>query len=234
MVGAFLLFTIFLMVYITISDIITVMFRLTGLTEEKARFQVISLLTNSGFTTAESEIVVHSKISRNIAKATMVFGYAFTVTIVSSTVNIFLSLNKSELYLLLIYMPLIILAFVGFYFLRKIPKIKTIFDDTIEKFANKYLFGNNSNPVVIIDDFGEMVVAKVFLNKVPYMLKNIPLEKSYLRHKYDVSVMMVKTLDGRSFQPNATTILVEKEVIMVLGRKKDIREVFENVNPQGK
>ena len=37
------------------------MFRLTGMSEDKARFQVISLLTNSGFTTSESELILKSK-----------------------------------------------------------------------------------------------------------------------------------------------------------------------------
>ena len=82
MAGALVLFVIFVIIYVVISDIITVFFRLTGLTEENARFQVISLLTNSGFTTRESEAIVSSKVRRRLARATMLFGYAFTVTIV--------------------------------------------------------------------------------------------------------------------------------------------------------
>ena len=97
MAGSLILFVFFIIIYILISDIITIFFRLTGLTEEKARFQVISLLTNSGFTTRESESVVSSKVRRRLARATMLFGYAFTVTIVSTTVNFFMTLGKSEL-----------------------------------------------------------------------------------------------------------------------------------------
>ena len=74
MIGSLIVFVLFIIVYIVISDIITIFFRLTGLTEEKARFQVISLLTNSGFTTRESESVVASKIRRRLARATMLFG----------------------------------------------------------------------------------------------------------------------------------------------------------------
>ena len=44
--------------YILIIDIFTILFRMSGMTEEKAKFQVISLLTNSGYTTKESELVV--------------------------------------------------------------------------------------------------------------------------------------------------------------------------------
>ncbi|MBR2000686.1 MAG: potassium transporter TrkA, partial [Firmicutes bacterium] len=84
MAGALLMFVLLIMFYIVIADIITIFFRLAGMTEEKARFQVISLLTNSGFTTQESEAVVNSKIRRRLATATMIFGYAFTVTILSA------------------------------------------------------------------------------------------------------------------------------------------------------
>ena len=87
MAGSLILFAFLIMIYIVIFDVITILFRLTGLTEENSRFQVVSLLTNSGFTTRESEVVVSSKIRRRIARATMLFGYAFTVTIVSTTVN---------------------------------------------------------------------------------------------------------------------------------------------------
>ena len=96
MTGAILMFVFLILIYILISDIITVLFRLTGLTEEKARFQVVSLLTNSGFTTNESEIIVSSKVRRKIAKATMLFGYAFTVTIVSTIVNIFMTFDETK------------------------------------------------------------------------------------------------------------------------------------------
>ena len=55
MIGSMIVFVLLIIFYITIADIITILFRLTGMTEERARFQVISLLTNSGFTTQESE-----------------------------------------------------------------------------------------------------------------------------------------------------------------------------------
>ena len=51
---SFSLFTFMIIVYWIISELFTILFRLTGLPDEKARFQVISLLTGSGFTTRES------------------------------------------------------------------------------------------------------------------------------------------------------------------------------------
>ena len=110
MIGSMIIFVLLIIFYILIADIITIFFRLTGMTEERARFQVISLLTNSGFTTQESEAVVTSKIRRRLARATMLFGYAFTVTILSTTVNVFMTMSDSELGAILVAFPTLLLA----------------------------------------------------------------------------------------------------------------------------
>ena len=48
-VGSIILFMIFIFAYLIIVEIFVVLFKLTGLSGEKARFQVISMLTNSGY-----------------------------------------------------------------------------------------------------------------------------------------------------------------------------------------
>ena len=90
---AMLLFSFFFFLYWVIAELFTFFFRLTGLPAEKARFQVISLLTGTGFTTRESEIIMASRLRRRLARITMLFGYVFNVTIVSALVNVFLSMK---------------------------------------------------------------------------------------------------------------------------------------------
>ena len=229
MAPSLILFVLFIIIYIVISDIITVFFRLTGLTEEKARFQVISLLTNSGYTTRESESIVSSKVRRRLARATMLFGYAFTVTIVSTTVNFFMTLGRSELNSLLYLIPILIAVLVSFHMLRKSKLFKTKFDAIIEDIGNRIMFGPNSNPVVLVEDYGDMVVAHIYLQQVPSSLANTPLSESGIMSEHNVMVMMVKNKKGEARQANADTILRNGDIIMVLGRRKDIREVFERV-----
>jgi Trk-type K+ transport system membrane component len=52
-----LYFLLSIVIFLIVVEVITVLFKLTGLSEEKARFQVISLLTGSGFTTKEAELI---------------------------------------------------------------------------------------------------------------------------------------------------------------------------------
>lgn len=229
MTGPIILFVFFIMIYIVISDIITIFFRLTGMTEEKARFQVISLLTNSGFTTRESEAIVSSKIRRRLARATMLFGYAFTVTIVSTTVNFFMSLGKSEWEPLLVLLPFLVLLLLAFHLLRRSSAFKTKFDSLIEWIGNRIMFGKASNPIVMMEDYGDMVVAHIHLEQVPAILQNTPLSQSVMMSQYNIMVMMVKNKKGEAHQANADTILKPGDIIMVLGNRKNIRELFEKV-----
>ena len=90
------LFFLFILVYIIIVNIFSILFRLTGLTAEDAKFQVISMLTNCGFTTNRSEIIMVSRLRRRLAKATILFGYSFTVIMVSIFINVFMTWNSSE------------------------------------------------------------------------------------------------------------------------------------------
>ena len=226
MTGSLILFVLFIIVYIVISDIITIFFRLTGLTEEKARFQVISLLTNSGFTTRESESIVSSKIRRHLARATMLFGYAFTVTIVSTTVNFFMSLSKGELEALFIWVPILLAILVVFHLLRRSVYLRTKFDGWIECIGNRLMFGPDSNPIVLLEDYGDMVVAHIYLQQVPKILQDTPLRDSEIMARHNIMVMMVKNQKGEARQAPADTVLRPNDIMMVLGHRKDILEVF--------
>ena len=93
---ALTLFSLIILIYWVISELFTMLFRFTGVPDEKARFQVISLLTGCGYTTHESELFLSSKSRRRLARVIMLFGYVFNVTIISALVNVFFSLKISE------------------------------------------------------------------------------------------------------------------------------------------
>ena len=226
MIVSLILFVLFVIIYLMISDIITVFFRLTGMTEEKARFQVISLLTNSGFTTRESEAVVASKTRRRIARATMIFGYAFTVTIVTTTVNFFMTIEKSELKSFLIIFPILLAAIVIFQIFRHSAFFKTKFDRWIEKIGARLMFGKNSNSVILVEDYGETVIAHIYLHSVPLILKDTRLKDSVLKSQYNIMVMTVKSKNSEAVQASADTVLKPDDIIMVMGNRKDIKNIF--------
>jgi len=229
MVGALVMFVLLIIFYIIVSHIITILFRLTGMTEEKARFQVISLLTNSGYTTQESETVVKTKMRRRLALATMLFGYAFTVTILSAMVNVFMSIKTPDLESLFIAVPVLALILIVFFFIRKSTYLNTKFDSWVERVGNELMFGKKANEILLVEEYGKTVVAHVYLHTVPDILKEVTLAQSRIMPEHHVMVMMVKPPEGEAKQANAHTILHENDTIMVMGDRKVIREIFEKV-----
>jgi hypothetical protein len=85
---------LFLLVYFIIItaviEIYVVLFRLTGLKVEISRFQVISLMTGTGFTTGESELILGHPIRRKLATFLILFG-AFSLAVIISSISNFLS-----------------------------------------------------------------------------------------------------------------------------------------------
>ena len=152
--SAFSLFSLIILLYWIISELFTVLFRLTGLPDEKARFQVLSLLTGCGFTTRESEMFLSSRSRRNLARVTML-GYVFNITIVSAFINVFLSLklSQAEDYYLGIIIPL--LAAVLALAILRIPRIRRRIDRFLEHTADRVLKRDSSNTVLLIDYTGQ-------------------------------------------------------------------------------
>ncbi|MCR4697883.1 MAG: potassium transporter TrkA, partial [Bacilli bacterium] len=60
-INAILIMVIILLIYLALIKIYMTLFRMTGLSRQKARFQVVSLITGVGFTTSESEIITFDK-----------------------------------------------------------------------------------------------------------------------------------------------------------------------------
>lgn len=226
--SALILFIVFILVYIVISEIFTVLFRLTGLTEEKARFQVISMLTNSGFTTSESELISSSKIRRKLARLTMLFGYSFTVTIVSIVVNIFIALTKSELQHAGEIAITILVPFFILYIINSFSFIKSRFDTLIEKIGNKVMFGNTSNAIVILDTYGNNVMAEIKLTHLPKDLRDIPLGKSNLSEEYNLKIVLIKRNNEMITKINGNTNIKTNDLIVIFGSYKMMRVLFEN------
>ena len=87
LVTSILAISIAIVLYIYTIEVFTILFRITGLTKEKAKFQVISLITCSGYTTSEAEIVTTNKTRRRLATICMITGIVFNVIIISFIIN---------------------------------------------------------------------------------------------------------------------------------------------------
>jgi hypothetical protein len=78
-------------------EILSIVLKLTGLELSKARFQVISILTHTGFTTRESELIVQHPTRRKIASALMIVSYVAQITLITLLFNVLTQATKNIL-----------------------------------------------------------------------------------------------------------------------------------------
>ena len=214
---AFSLFSLMILLYWVITELFTIIFRLTGLPDEKARFQVISLLTGCGFTTRESEIILSTRPRRRLARITMLFGYVFNITIVSAFVNVFLSLKVAQIgsYAPVVLIPLGAAAII-FVFIR-VPAVRAWGDRQLERLADRVVHGDTGNTVMALDNIGKGTIALITLKNIPEEYRDLPLSELGLRAKTGILVMLVETADGKAGPAGADTVFNVGDKLTVYG-----------------
>ena len=224
---ALLLFSFIILLYWVITELFTFFFRLTGLPDEKARFQVISLLTGTGFTTRESEIILSSRLRRRLARITMLFGYVFNVTIVSAFINVFLSMKVvqvgHEVLGLLIPLGTVALIFV---FMR-VPKIHAWRDHFLRRLADRVFDRKETfNAVMLVDNIGSESIVQVTLRHIPEEYRGLSLAGTGLRADTGILVMLVERRGGKPTPAGADTVFEAGDKLTVFGDYQTICKTF--------
>lgn len=216
------LFVVFTIIFIIIIEVFTILFQLTGISKSKARFQVISILTGTGFTTKESEIITSSKIRRNIAQAIMIFGFTSTATVVTLLFNFVKSFSSVSIF----EMIFLICSFVLIFGVLSYSKFRKKLDKTIERIATRAMFGKNSNVIVIKDSYdNNMVIAEVIIKAMPEILKEKKLEDTPLT-KLGIMVLVVESAGAIPEIITKDTILKKGDTVTIFGPHTSIDEVF--------
>lgn len=221
------LFAILILLYWIISEVFTVLFRLIGLPEEKARFQVISMLTGAGFTTRESEMFLSTRPRRRLARITMLFGFVFNVTIVSAFVNVFVSMKASGFSNMALSLLIPIAAVAAVFLLVRYHKVRFWLDRKIERAADRYSSGATVNGITVIDQFGEQTIARVTLHVLPEVLRDKPLAESDLRPVHKILVLMVERADDTAETPTGETRILLGDRLTVYGDYQTICTVMQ-------
>ncbi len=229
--SALMLFFVFALIYTLIVEVFTILFRLTGLSYDKAQFQVISMLTNSGFTTQDSETITSSKVRRKIAKFTIIFGYLFTVIIMSCVVNIFLSLSNSEISDMWS-SAVVVCCFCGLFIVSTRSRgVKKFVDKKIKKFGKKLMYGKAINQIILLDIYDDGVMAEVSLASMPEGLENVKLKDSGLKEHHKIQLILIKRDDKTKSILNGEETLQKDDIVVVFGEHSNIKALF---NPPNK
>ncbi len=224
---ALFLFSIIILVYWIITELFTILFRFTGLPEEKARFQVISLLTGCGYTTRESEMVLSNKRRRRLARYTMLFGYVFNITVVSAFINVFLSLklSQAEHYYFGILIPLGAVSVI-FVFMR-VPSVHAWGDAFLQRVAGRLVRESESfNSILLLDYIGTGSIALLTINHIPEEFRGVPLAQMGLKAETGILVMLVEHRGKKAEPAGADTVFEVGDKITVFGDYATICKSF--------
>jgi Trk K+ transport system NAD-binding subunit len=215
-------------IYMVTIEIFSVAFKLTGLATNKLKFQVASLFTGAGFTTAESELITNDDRRRKIAMTCMYTGHIFSVVIMGLVINLLISINdlsrdNKEWYFIVFYVSLGVFLLVLFI---KIPPINKRFQRLLENIAiNTSKRKRETNIVTVLDYYGRSAVVEVILNKIPDYANETSLYDMKLTNKYSLILLSLRR-GNRRIQISKDTMLTKGDVIVAYGLINDIRAAF--------
>ena len=226
--SALTLFSVTILIYFVIIEILTILFRFTGLPDERARFQVISLLTGCGYTTKESELILSTRSRRRLARSTMLFGYVFNITIVSAFINVFMSLKDYQMlefsYSLLI--PAGVVAVILLF--TRVPVIRKGVDRVLQVILDVFIGRDRMyNTVELLEHLGTGSLAVVTLYHIPDEYKMRPLADMNLRANTGILVMLVERHGRKAKAAGPDTVFCVMDRITVYGNYRKICSTFQ-------
>ena len=227
LIASILAISIAILVYFALISFFSALFRITGLTKEKARFQVISMITCVGFTTGESEVITLNRRRRKIALACMISGNLFNVLIISLIINLISNISTESL---IEEQIIIICAIIGTLFLlliiSKIPFVSRFIEKALEGFGRKIISRHdNANVLTILDSYDNDAIIEIFINCIPEILENKTLMESNFKRQYGLNIMMLKR-GNRTIEITKDTVIQNKDRIVVFGNMQVIKDLF--------
>ena len=214
--------------YLMVVEIFTIVFMMTGLSHTRSVFQVISLLTNSGFTTNESEIIVTSRKRRKIAIVTMLVGNMLNVLIISVIVNALIAISNQQAFNVLqttLFFVIILVLIISY---KRLPFMRERFDRFIKKVANRIMFSKHSNPLLILDNFHNFCIAEVKIITVPEIFIDRTIFETRISNDHGIRVLYIKRGEEYIGYIEDTETVKLYDRIIVFGPKQEIVDIFGN------
>ena len=167
-----------------------------------------------------------NKLRRNIAIASMLTGYAFSVIIVSLVFNLITKLSASSLQENYVTILIVLAAFAGVLIFTKLPFIKKPVERLIEKIARKIMKKDiNDNVITLLDIYERDVIAEIAINVVPELMLNKKLVDINARDLYNINLLMLKR-NGAVEVVTKETIIEKNDIIVVFGPRQAIKKLF--------
>jgi TrkA-C domain len=180
----FIFILLYLLIVLLVIEIAVIAFALTGLEREVARYQAISMLTGTGFTTDESQLIIDHPVRRRISMGLILFG-AFSLAVIISAITNILSndLRLKEL-------SIISAVLLAIYIFGKTPLTKKLLQHRFEYEMKKNL------------DISELPIKEVLFLQEGDIVTDIVIEEGarlngkkvedVFEHGHDANLLFIK------------------------------------------
>ncbi len=205
----------------TVIEIHVILFQLTGLKKKVSRFQVISMMTGTGYTTGESEFILSHPFRRKLGVFLILFG-AFSLAVIISSVS---SLFEDDLRT-----SSIIYIAVSLIIVLSILKLPVLQKYLVNKLEHKEEKEESSFPlpireVTLKDIDGQLVEYQI---KADSPLINNTVNQIMEDHEFsDFVILMIKRGDVRIRKNIAEEQFQSGDRLYFFGHKPDIEEALE-------
>ncbi len=219
--AAALTIAVILMLSVAVARVAAVAMRHTGLPENVARFQCISALTGTGFTTSESEMILNYPIRRRILVVLMVLGNLGLVTIAATFIVSFVE-TGSQPNAVLRQAFLIAAATAVTLFVMTNKTVDQFLCDLIGGVLEKTtsLRKRSFQRLVQIGN-GFSIGEHTFTGSKPVALKDLPLET------HELTVLASRGSDSRHHHPVPDEAMVSPGDVLVCYGHDGSHEAFE-------
>lgn len=217
-----IVFIIIIGILFTIAELLALGLRMTGLDREKARFQVVTIITGTGYTTNESELMTQHPLRRKIAELLMLISYVGQAVIIGAIFTIATEVaNGKNIGAGLFFLLLIIIILVGVtkntWVIQKIEKL-------IEK---RFIIKSKNNKTRTVDQvlkLNEDYGVVEFLIEGGHPLVGKSLIESNLK-KNQIQVLNIERGSYIIQFPQKDSHFKEGDKVVVYGKLENIKKV---------
>lgn len=211
---------VILVILMLVVEVCSIALKLTGLDIKKARFQVISIITNTGFTTKESELIAQHSARRKIAQVLMLLSYVGYAALIGLIVNIVQSKHELIYFIIIgVTLTLMILFFIRnkSLFLRLEKFIEKLL---IKRMSKKKKYRTVEDVLKLNDEFGVVE----FIIEEDSTLEGIALMDADLTNK-SIQVLNVDRGSHIVHFPRRDLIFKEGDRVTVYGKLENINKL---------
>lgn len=216
-----------LFVVVILSLVVTrvgaVALRLTGMSQDAARFQARSALTGSGFTTTESEQIVSHPVRRKIVGMLMLLGniglVAASGTLIVSLVGIEDAENSSTTNIVVLFGGLVLL-----YFFASSKLIDRVMCTVISWALSKYTELETRDFSTLLHLHGDYQIAEIKVRQADLMAGKT-LAESNLKHQGVLVLGVINEVGEYHGAPDAEHVILPSHTLVVYGLPESVHQL---------